>query len=96
MSSIELSPDTILVFDIEEMSDVIHTSTVLSYAASEDSVLIFKVQSNRPNRYNISPKVGVVHNNQTSLITLELESSNRGLVKFLYTVLAIIFWWTKL
>jgi hypothetical protein len=33
MSSIELSPDNIIVFDIEEISDVIQTSTALSYNA---------------------------------------------------------------
>jgi hypothetical protein len=68
MSSIELSPVNILVFEIEEMSDVIQTSTALSYnAASEDSVITFEVQSSPPKEYNISPNVGVVHNNQTIL-----------------------------
>jgi hypothetical protein len=87
MSSIELSPDNILFFTIEEVSDILQTSTPLSYnAVSEDSVLICEVQSSPPKRYNISPYVGVVHKNQTTLITVELVSSDIGLVWFLSTV----------
>jgi hypothetical protein len=72
MSLIELSPDNVLVFDIEENSDVIQTSTTLSYnALSEDSLAIFEVQSYPPKRYNISPNVGVVHKNQTTILTVE-------------------------
>jgi hypothetical protein len=44
------------------------------------------VQSSPPKRYNISPNVGVVHNNQTTLITVESVSSDMGLVQFLSTV----------
>jgi hypothetical protein len=81
MSSIGLSPDNVLVFDIEEISDVLKTSTTLSYnVVSDDSLLIFEVQLYPPKRYNISPNVGVVHNNQTSLLTVELVSSDIRLV----------------
>jgi hypothetical protein len=38
------------------------------------------VQLYPPKRYNISPNVGVVHNNQTSLLTVELVSSDIRLV----------------
>jgi hypothetical protein len=87
MSSIELSPYNVLVFYIEEISDVIQTSTALSYnALSEDSILIFEVQSYPPKRYYISPNVGVVHNNQTTILSVKLVSSDIGLVQFLSTV----------
>jgi hypothetical protein len=77
MSSIELSPVNILVFEIEEMSDVIQTSTALSYnATSEDSVITFEVQSSPPKEYNISPNVGVVHSNQTTLILSTVPGNN--------------------
>jgi hypothetical protein len=49
--------------------------------------ILFKVQSSPPKTYNISPNVGVVHNNQTTLIkTMGLVSSDMGLVQFLSTV----------
>jgi len=51
MSSIVLSPDTELVFDVEEIIDAAQSSTTLLYhSESEVSVLIFEVQSNCPKR----------------------------------------------
>jgi hypothetical protein len=76
MTAIELSPDNILVFVIEAILDAIQLSTALSYnGVSEESILIFKAQSNCPTRYTTSPNVVVVHNNQTSFILEELVSS---------------------
>jgi hypothetical protein len=87
MTAIEFSPDNILVFNIEAISDVVQSSTALSYiGAGEDSLIKFEVQSNHPTRHTISPNVVVVHNNQTSLITVELVSSDMGLVQFSSTV----------
>jgi hypothetical protein len=59
MAEILLSPESTVVFDIEAMTDVIQSSTSLSYNCdSTDSVLIYEVQSNRPSRYTISPSIG--------------------------------------
>jgi hypothetical protein len=86
MSSTVLSPDTALVFDIEAIIDA-QSTTMLSYhSESEDSILIFEVQSNHPTRYSISPAFRVVHNNQTCIVAVELVSSDMGLVRFLSTV----------
>jgi hypothetical protein len=92
MSSIVVSPDTALVFEVEGITDVAQSTAMLSYHnGSDDSILIFKVQSNCPTRYFISPAFGVVHNNQTCIVAVELVSSDLGLVHFLSTVLGDFF-----
>jgi hypothetical protein len=66
MAEILLSPESTVVFDIEAMTDVIQSSTSLSYNCdSTDSVLIYEVQSNRPSRFTISPSIGVLLSNET-------------------------------
>ena len=92
MSSIFVSPDTALVFDVKGTTDAAKSTATLSYHDdSDDSILIFEVQSNCPTRYSISPASGVVHNNQTCIVAEELVSSDIRLVCFLYTVLGDFF-----
>jgi hypothetical protein len=84
MSSIVVSQNTELVFGVEGITDVAQsTATVPYHNDSDDSILIFEVQSNHPTRYSITPAFGVVHNNQTCIVAAELVSSDMGLVRFL-------------
>jgi hypothetical protein len=92
MSSIDVSPNTALVFDVEGITDVAQSNATLSYLNdSDDSILIFEVQSNYPTRYSISPAFGVVHNNQMYIAAVELVSSDMGLVRFLSTAPSFFF-----
>jgi hypothetical protein len=87
MSSIVVSLDTALVFDVEGITDLAPSTATLSYHIdSDDSILIFEMQSNCPTRYSISPAFGVVHNNQMCIVAVELVSSDMGSVCFLSTV----------
>jgi hypothetical protein len=59
MTEIVLSPESTLDFDIKGMSDVVQSSTSLSYNCdSTESVIIFEVQSNYLTRYTLSLSVG--------------------------------------
>ena len=85
LPSIVVSHNTALVFDIEGITDVAQTTaTLLCHYDSDDSILIFKVQSNCPTRYSIHPVFGVVHKNQTCIVAVELVSPDMGLVCFLF------------
>jgi hypothetical protein len=87
MAEILLSPESMLIFDIEAMTDVIQSSTSLLYNCdSTNSVIIYEAPSNCPSRYSISSSVGVLNNNQTCLIAVLLISYEMGLVQFLSTV----------
>jgi hypothetical protein len=87
MSSIVVSPDTALVFDVEGIIDVAQSTAMLSYHNdSDDSILIFEVQSNWPTRYCISSAFGGVHNNQMCIVAVELANSDMGLVHFFSTI----------
>jgi hypothetical protein len=68
------------------MTDVVQSSTSLPYNCITESIIIYEVQSNHPTRYTISPSYGLLHSNQTSLITVELIICEMGLVRFLSTV----------
>jgi hypothetical protein len=85
LPSIVVSHNTALVFDIEGITDVAQTTaTLLCHYDSDDSILIFKVQSNCPTRYSIHPVFGVVHKNQTCIVAVELVCPDMGLVCFLF------------
>jgi len=87
MSSIVVSHNTELVFGVEGITNVAQSTAMVPYHNdSDDSILIFEVQSNHPTRYSISPAFRVVHNNQTCIVAVELVSSDMGLVQFLSTV----------
>jgi hypothetical protein len=76
MVIIELSPDDVHTFDIEDMPQYMQPSTVLSCSnTDDDSVVPFEVTSKWPFWYTISPSTGFfLQMNQACLITEELAN----------------------
>jgi hypothetical protein len=61
MVVVELSPDDVLTFELEDISDAIQFSAVLSCNSTEDdSLLFYEVKSNWPFRYKMSPNTGIM------------------------------------
>jgi hypothetical protein len=55
----ELSPEDVLTFDVEDISDTMQSSIALSCSSTTDnSLVLFAVSSNPPLRYSISPDTG--------------------------------------
>jgi hypothetical protein len=87
MVLIALSPNDVLTFDIEDISDAIQSTTAQSCSSTEDdSLSLFEVISNIPFRYTISPNTGMMQMNDACITTIELANSDLGLVLFLSTV----------
>jgi hypothetical protein len=95
MVLIALSPNDVLTFDIEDISDAIQSRTAQSCSSTEDdSSSLFEVTSNMPFRYTISPNTGMMQMNDSCITTMELVNSDLGLVVFLSTVPG--FFWDRL
>jgi hypothetical protein len=59
MVILEVSPEDVLTFDVEDISDTIQSSIALSCSSTTDnSLVLFAVFSNSPLRYSISPDTG--------------------------------------
>jgi hypothetical protein len=83
----ELSPEDVLSFDVEDISDAIQSSTALSCSSTtENSLVIFAVFPNPPLRYSNFPNTGFLLMNEPCVISVELSNSELGLVRYLCTV----------
>ncbi len=83
----ELSPEDVLTFDVEDISDAMQSSIALSCSSTtENSLVIFAVFSNPPLRYSIFPNTGFLVMNEPCVISVKLSNSELGLVRFLSTV----------
>jgi hypothetical protein len=70
---VKLSPDDVLTFYIEDMSNSVKSSTAISCSSAvDDSLIIFEVTMNWPYCQTISPSTGLLPMNKVCIITVEL------------------------
>jgi hypothetical protein len=83
----ELSPEDVLTFDVEDISDTMQSSIALSCSSTTDnSLVLFAVSSNPPLRNSISPDTGCLLMSEPCVMSVILSNSELGLVRFLSTV----------
>jgi len=83
----ELSPEDVLTFDVEDISDTMQSSIALSCSNTTDnSLVLFAVSSNPPLRYSITPDTGFLLTSEPCVMSVTLSNSELGLVRFLSTV----------
>ena len=83
----ELSPEDVLTFDVEDISDTMQSSIALSCSDTTDnSLVLFAVSSNPPFRYSITPDTGFLLTSEPCVMSVTLSNSELGLVRFLSTV----------
>jgi hypothetical protein len=83
----ELSPEDVLTFDVEDISDAMQSSIALSCSNTTDnSLVLFAVSSNPPFRYSIIPDTGFLLTSEPCVMSVTLSNSELGLVRFLSTV----------
>jgi hypothetical protein len=83
----ELSPEGVLTFDVEDISDTMQSSIALSCSSTtNNSLVLFAVSSNPPLRYSISPDTGFLLMSEPCVMSVTLSNSELGLVRFLSTV----------
>jgi hypothetical protein len=96
MVLIELSPNDVLVFDIEDISDAIQSTTAQSCSNTEDdSISLFEVASNWLFRCTISPNTGMMQMNHACITTMELAHSDYDWFT-LYQLFLVIFLWDQI
>jgi hypothetical protein len=83
----ELSPEDVLTFDVEDISDTMQSSIALSCSdITDNSLVLFAVSSNPPFRYSITPDTGFLLMSEPCVMSVTLSNSELGLVRFLSTV----------
>jgi hypothetical protein len=83
----ELSPEDVLTFEVEDISDTMQSSIALSCRDTVDnSLVLFAVCSNPPFRYSITPDTGLLLMSEPCVMSVTLSNSQLGLVRFLSTV----------
>jgi len=83
----ELSPEDVLTFEVEDISDTMQSSIALSCRDTVDnSLVLFAVSSNPPFRYSITPDTGFLLTSEPCVMSVTLSNSQLGLVRFLSTV----------
>jgi hypothetical protein len=82
----KLSPEDVLTFDVEDISDTMQSSIALSCSNTTDPLVLFAVSSNPPFRYSITPDTGFLLTSEPSVMSVTLSNSELGLVRFLSTV----------
>ena len=82
-----LSPEDVLTFDVEDISDTMQSSIALSCSDTTDnSLVLFAVSSNPPFRYSITPDTGLLLTSEPCVMSVTLSNLELGLVCFLSTV----------
>jgi hypothetical protein len=80
----ELSPEDVLTFDVEDISDTMQSSIALSCSNTTDnSLVLYAVSSNPPFRYSITPDTGILLMSEPCVMSVTLSNSELGLVHFL-------------
>ena len=83
----ELSPEEVLTFEVEDISDTMQSSIALSCRDTVDnSLVLFAVSSNPPFRYSITPDIGFLLTSEPCVMSVTLSNSELGLFRFLSTV----------
>jgi hypothetical protein len=83
----KLSPEDVLTFDVEDISDTMQSSIALSCSdAADNSLVLFAVSSNPPFRYSITPDTGLLLTSEPCVMSVTLSNLELGLVRFLSTV----------
>jgi hypothetical protein len=83
----ELSPEDVLTFDVEDISDTMQSSIALSCSSTTDnSLVLFSVSSNPPFRYSITPDTGFLLTSEPSVMSVTFSNLELGLVCFLSIV----------
>jgi hypothetical protein len=86
----ELSPEDVLTFDVEDISDTMQSSIALSCSDTTDnSLVLFAVSSNPPFRYSITPDTGFLLTSEPCVMSVTLSNLGWGWSAFSLLFLVI-------